>query len=155
MYSFTPSPTANPDRVKQLELDLVNMKPTPKKRRRTQRSLQDYGCSNLALSRSEPYQGDDPYVVRIYYKSMGGEVLCCDSEIMSRSKAENLYNQHRDHRRAWFKGGSDAIGALLLPVKNGKPVRPIKSGMRDARLVTFPSQMTNQIEIFYDEAKAA
>ena len=96
-------------------------------------------------------------VVRVYYRSEGGEVLCFDTAPLTEGQAEELENEHRERAypqafdaatRKWTKrpgswGISDALGTerrtwkLLDTGSAAGEAPPPRAG---ARLVVLPSQ---------------
>ena len=91
-----------------------------------------------------------PWTVRIYYRSMGDEVLCFEATGLTERAAKTLAAAHRQidaevaggRRRKVSAPGSDAHDAEQWPAH--RPAPPIRHG---ARLVVLPSQRTDPVEV--------
>jgi hypothetical protein len=106
-FSFVP--TADPAVVAKIRAELG--KPAPKRRAKPahdatacyQRTL-DRTAAHLAADRAEP-TATATTVVRVFYTSMGGEILAHDSAPLTARQADTLLASIH---------GSDAIGAVVL-----------------------------------------
>lgn len=85
-----------------------------------------------------------PWIVRIYYRSMGGEILAFEARGLSTVAAEALYAEHQDL--------SDALGAQKFREDRPDKAPDLWSG---ARLVVLPSQrLETATTVADDPAKA-
>lgn len=91
----------------------------------------------------------DPWTVRVYYRSMGGEILCFDVQALTADESLALESECAQVTRWDGRANvahpplrSDAIDADRW--RSSSPVPPIRHG---ARLVTLPSQRTEPVEV--------
>ncbi len=100
-----------------------------------------------ALAATLPDAGDRPCIVRITYRSMGDEMLACDSEPMTPVAARRMAREINGRGRGRTRTAVVESSAEVFPVDG------IKSLARGVRLVVFPSQIrTNAPQI--DEVAA-
>ncbi len=76
-------------------------------------------------------------IVRLYYRSMGDELLACDSEPMTSAEAKRM----RDSL-----GRSHAPNVVPDTDADIFPVGAVRSLRRGARLVVFPSQIRSEVD---------
>lgn len=112
--------------------------------------LERRGLRNLTAPDYEPGPLSK-WVVRIYYRSAGGEVLCCDSRPLSWQAADKLVNQHRCGGLVGWKSeckgpiASDAIDAEKINLyEMGTEATMPKFG---ARRVVLPSQVPGPLGV--------
>lgn len=106
------------------------------------------GIDNTAAKR--------PVAARIFYRSEGGEVLCCESEPMTPAGVDALQSQHPPFE--WFLGAQstpatsmDGILSVEIPYEVRERIRENTDEKKiptHARFVIFPSQRSEPVETF-------
>ncbi len=134
----TYNPRATPEDVSDHERKRAALRPTRRKRsppRTYSRApLERAGLARLTDPTPDPSERA-VWVVRIYYRSMGGEVLACDSEPMTPAGRDALLSHVR---------GSEAIACDEYRTdspRGGVPPKHQPWLRHGARLVILPSQM--------------
>jgi hypothetical protein len=88
------------------------------------------------------------HVVRVYYRSMGDEILCFESRGLTEAESHTLHGAHARRRDVFGKKigapGSDALDAELHWQDDDAGIPPVGYG---ARLVTLPSQRAEPVEV--------
>lgn len=118
-----------------------------------------FGYYNITGKRYSPPKSAHS-IVRIYYRSEGGEILCCDSERLTCDRAETLARSLGASVRSARYGRvitmredapSDAFDVEILIADNAERMLP----SHNARRVVFPSQRTEPVERIEREDVAA
>jgi hypothetical protein len=99
----------------------------------------------LARIMATPSEGERVHIVRIYYRSMGGEVLACDSDPLTSSEAGALMREHIDDTRPTLA----SLGCERY--RDGAP-RGLREGVR---LVTLPSQRVERVDVTVESPEVA
>lgn len=139
-YQITWAPECPQDKRDEIAAKMAAIKP------RVRRPISHARARALAESRGERAlaKPDSPVpsygcIVRIYYRSMGGELLAFDAGPVTYSEASTLRALH-DPEGNWGRCQlSDAVGADVYGVDQERDLR------HGARLVTLPSQMRTEI----------
>jgi hypothetical protein len=79
------------------------------------------------------------WIVRIYYRSMGGEILACETDPITGAAATRLETEYG----GGSCGPSDALGTDKYRAGDPKHITPLWKG---ARRVTLPSQGAGAVE---------
>lgn len=139
-YQITWDPECPQDKRDEIAAKMAAIKP------RVRRPISHARARALAESRGERAlsKPDSPVpdygcIVRIYYRSMGGELLAFDAGPVTYSEASTLRALH-DPEGNWGRCQlSDAVGADVYGVDQERDLR------HGARLVTLPSQMRTEM----------
>ncbi len=106
------------------------------------------GLANLAAKRPAPPKSAR-WVVRIYYRSQGDELLCCDSDPLTRAKADALRTSlngsevSRQVDGEWATRRVSLYDVELAEVV-GVSEQERRLPLRDARRAVLPHQRENK-----------
>jgi hypothetical protein len=147
------SASANDERRTALRADIIAVKPVGRARRLShdaaRAAFERRGERILATPDAEVRRR--PWVARVYYVSIGGELLCFEAE-MSEQAATALSSECRRIRNpdAWTGGTvgsprSDSYDAEAFPATpRERKLHPIR---HEARLVVLPSQRVEPVQV--------
>lgn len=134
-WTFTPAryPVGDPATIEQdIRRKLAAVR-TPNKRAPKIDAKALEAAGERALTRAPAAPLKRQVVVRIYYRSMGDEILACDTEPMSPQAAQQMRSDVCAHRSQSTE--TSAIDATIESVDGPRHLD------HNARLVVFPSQM--------------
>lgn len=134
-YTFTPArvvavdPGKTPaDMIAAFEAKLAAVKSVRQRARKVDPAA--YAAAGARALLAQPGDaGKRPCIVRLYYRSLGGEMIACDSEPMSPHAAGRMRDAARDRNNVVPDTDAD-----IFPVGEARSLR------RGARLVVYPSQ---------------